>query len=258
MTDKSNNSKAATNTDNEAAPVFPLFYQQPEALVPEQHGKLQFDAAAGYAFARNTHVVPLNSTELPAAARFYPIVFVGDETPVPVAVLGLRQNENLFVDEEGNWKQDTYIPSYVRRYPFVFITDDSQTQFTLCIDRAAPHLVEKGGAALFDGKEIAEPTKNALEFCRLYQGEVQGTQLVCKAIAKQNLFMTNQANINMESGEQLSLTDFKVIDENRLNGLPDKKFLKLRSSGAIATIYSQLISTGNWANLINLSAAKAK
>jgi len=256
----SNDTKDTANGGDQATEIaqsFPLFYKQPEALSHEQHSDLRFDADVGFAFARNTHVVPLNVAELAAAARHYPIVFIGGDQPVPVAVLGIRPNENLFVEEDGKWKADTYIPSYVRRYPFVFVTDTDQSQFSLCIDRSAPHLVADGGVALFDGEEASEATKNALEFCRIYQGEVQGTQNVSKAIADENLLTTNQANINLADGEQLSVTDFKVVDEARFNDLSDDKFLKLRKSGAITAIFCQLISTGNWANLIELSTARS-
>ena len=257
MSNDTENSANGSDQTAERPQAFPLFYKQPEALSHEQHGDLRFDADVGFAFARNTHVVPLNVTELAAAARHYPIVFIGNDQPVPVAVLGIRPNENLFVDDEGKWKADTYIPSYVRRYPFVFVTDADQSQFSLCVDRSAPHLVKDGGVELFDGEEASEATKNALEFCRIYQGEVQGTQGVSKAIADENLLTINQANINLSDGEQLSVTDFKVVDESRFNDLSDEKFLKLRKAGAITAIFCQLISTGNWANLINLSAAKS-
>ena len=191
-------------------------------------------------------------------ARYYPIVFIGDDTPIPVAVVGLRQDENLFVDAKGNWKADTYIPSYVRRYPFIFVTNEDQSQFSLCIDRSAARLVDKGGVPLFDGEEASEATKNALEFCRIYQGEVQGSQTISKAVADENLLTVNHANINLDSGEQISVTDFKVVDEARFNDLSDEKFIKLRKIGAISAVYCHLISTGNWANLVELSVARSK
>lgn len=250
------------NTDNKPTTAgeqqsFPMFYKDPEALTSELHKGLRFDAEVGYDFAKNTHVIPLNMTELAAASRYYPIVFIGDETPMPVAVVGLRQDENLFVDAEGKWAKNTYIPSYVRRYPFIFVTNDEQSQFSLCIDRAAPHLVKEGGVALFDGEEASEATKNALEFCRIYQGEIQASKTVCKAIADENLLTVNHANINLNSGEQLSITDFKVVDEARFNDLSDEKFIGLRKVGAISAIYCHLISTGNWSNLVEQSAVRS-
>jgi hypothetical protein len=256
MSNDNKNNDTQSGTDNPQA--FPMFYKKPEALTNKNHKDLRFDANAGFEFAKNTHVIPLNITELAAASRYYPIVFIGDDTPVPVAVVGLRKDENLFVDADGKWKADTYVPSYVRRYPFIFVTNEDQSQFSLCIDRSASHIVTKGGVPLFNGEEASEVTKNALEFCRIYQGEVQGSQTVSKAIADENLLTVNHANINLNSGEKLSVTDFKVVDEVRFNDLSDDKFISLRKSGAISAVYCHLISTGNWANLVELSAARSK
>jgi len=61
---------------------------------------------------------------MPHAARTYPIVFSAAAPTVPFAVVGLRENENLFVDATGNWRDDAYIPAYVRRYPFCLVETD--------------------------------------------------------------------------------------------------------------------------------------
>ena len=253
--DKNANGASKNEAPKDSQPSqFPMFYEQPEALTPERHEKLHFKADAGFSFTRKAHVVPLNVAELAAASRYYPIVFIGEETPLPVAVLGLRKDQNLFVDPAGKWREDTYIPSYIRRYPFVFVTNNDQSQFSLCVDLKAKHIGEKDGVPLFKNKEPSEATRNALEFCRVYQGQAQTTREVGKAIAKQKLLTTNQANINLPSGEKLSVTDFQVIDEAKFNQLSDKDFLSLRQAGAIAAIYCQMISTGNWEKLVKLSA----
>jgi hypothetical protein len=59
--------------------------------------------------------------EFAIAARDLLIVFAGNDAKDagPVALLGLRQNENLYVDAEGQWAANTYVPAFVRRYPFV-------------------------------------------------------------------------------------------------------------------------------------------
>ena len=70
-------------------------------------------------FAGKTNSVILAGVEFSEAAKEYAIVFTqaGDKV-VPVAMLGLRNEENLFVDDKGGWDVRC-IPSFVRRYPFV-------------------------------------------------------------------------------------------------------------------------------------------
>jgi hypothetical protein len=38
---------------------------------------------------------------------------------MPVVLLGMRDKENLYVNESNQWEAK-YIPAFIRRYPFVF------------------------------------------------------------------------------------------------------------------------------------------
>jgi hypothetical protein len=114
-----------------------LFYSQPEPLSVEAHGTLGVDPVEKpYAFTATTNLVPLTVTEFAPAALSYPVIFVGDAKQ-PVAVMGLRPGENLFVSADGDFRSEAYIPAYVRRYPFVFANDDAQKRLILCVDRGA-------------------------------------------------------------------------------------------------------------------------
>ncbi len=45
---------------------------------------------------------------------------------MPAVLLGIRDQENLYVDDNGAWNAK-YIPAFVRRYPFVFSSQDKNT-----------------------------------------------------------------------------------------------------------------------------------
>ena len=72
-------------------------------------------------FCRSINALALSYTEFNIAARDYPIVFASADagkTYAPVIVLGLADEQNLFVDAAGNWDDTTYLPAFVRRHPF--------------------------------------------------------------------------------------------------------------------------------------------
>lgn len=98
-----------------------LFYERPVPLNRTQHKDLRLKGIPSLRFAAGVHSVPLTGVEFPAAARDLPILFAGSsmEEAGPMALLGLRQNENLFIDADGQWAANTYVPAFVRRYPFV-------------------------------------------------------------------------------------------------------------------------------------------
>ena len=74
------------------------------------------------------------------------------------AYLGLRDTENLFVDEKGGWEEAAYIPAYIRRYPFIFSEIPGSEQLTLCVDMNKDVVDEKGAQKFFDadGKPTGE------------------------------------------------------------------------------------------------------
>ncbi|MGD8350448.1 MAG: SapC family protein, partial [Gammaproteobacteria bacterium] len=96
-----------------------LFYKEAIPVSKEQHAAYSIDTTQDYRFASAVNSVPLTAAEFPFAARDFVIVFAGPEIPMPAAILGVQQDKNLFVAEDGHW-QGRYIPAFVRRYPFVF------------------------------------------------------------------------------------------------------------------------------------------
>ncbi|TPM50344.1 SapC family protein [Mesorhizobium sp. B2-3-2] len=51
--------------------------------------------------------------------RHYPIVFAVDDNASPIALVAIKRELNLFIERDGSWRENTYIPAYVRRDPFI-------------------------------------------------------------------------------------------------------------------------------------------
>src|SRR5260370_40891314 len=97
-----------------------LIYERAVQVNPGQHKDVSIKAGVDFGFAKNVNSVPLMAAEFEPACVEYAIVFAGEEAGImPGALLGIRDNENLYVDENGAWNAK-YIPAFVRRYPFVF------------------------------------------------------------------------------------------------------------------------------------------
>ncbi len=87
------------------------FYRKVVALNSNVHRNLKFAASeVNFLFARDTTAVLLAGVEFAEAAREYPIVFVRgkDGQMRPVALLGVRDGENLFVNDQGKWDARTF------------------------------------------------------------------------------------------------------------------------------------------------------
>src|SRR5512145_3456925 len=121
-------------SESEAASSLPLFYRRPAAVQSQIHLGLSVKRRVDFGFARGANAVPLAGSEFYAAQRHYPIVFTRDAPAAPLAIVGLRDGRNAYVDESGHWLAGAYIPAYVRRYPFLFAENPETKQLTLCID----------------------------------------------------------------------------------------------------------------------------
>ena len=239
-----------------------LFYGQPEPLSAEAHGKLGANPVEKpYAFVGQTNLVPLTVTEFAPAALSYPVIFVGDARQ-PVAVMGLRAGENLFVSAEGDFRPEAYIPAYVRRYPFVFANDDAQKRLILCVDRAAPFITEGGSTPLFENGQPSAYTQQAMEFCNNFEQERQRTDGFVQLLKDLDLLDVREANFTPRNpdgsaGQPQKLAEYFAVSEDKLKKLPADKLAELRDNGALGQIYAHLVSLLGWDRLIAMAFQRA-
>jgi hypothetical protein len=239
------------------AGALPLFYRDLHPVDARRHAGKSLKGQIGFGFARGTNVVMLNGAEFEAAARHFPIVFLGAPVPAALAVLGLRTGENLFVDKAGNWRAGTYVPAYVRRYPFIFHRSEDGQQFTLCLDEAADALESGAGRALFVDGQPGEAVKHALAFCAAFQRDNDDTRAFVEALAAAGLLVRNKLDVRLPSGEHLSLSGFEVIDRARFDALPDATITAWRRRGWLGFVYAHFFSLTSWPVLIDLVGAPA-
>lgn len=230
----------------------PLFYKNPVPLDSKEHTKLKLKQNFGLGFTKGINAVPVNLIEMPQICHFYPIAFSPDKNATPVAILGLRDGENLFLNEDNTW-QDAYIPAYIRRYPFIFSEMPDGEQLTLCVDMDDAIISEKGDQPLFDkdGKP-SDLANNALEFCKSYHAAAQQTIEFSKALAESDLLVEREAQINAAGNRRINFSGFKIIDEKKLAEMDDKTFIEWRKKGWLPFLYAHLFSGAQWQRLTQL------
>ncbi len=234
-------------------PPMPLFYTNPVPLDAKRHAKLGLKANFGLGFTQGVNAVPVNLIEMPQICHFYPIAFSPDGNATPVALMGLRDNENLFVSDSGEWIEDAYIPAYIRRYPFIFSELPNSDQLTLCVDHNDKVVSESSDQKFFsaDGKPT-QLAQNALEFCKSYHAAAQQTIEFSKALASSGLLVDRQAEINVGGGRRINFSGFRIVDEQKLADLADEDFMEWRRKGWLPFLYAHLFSGAQWQRLTAL------
>ncbi len=235
-------------------PPLPLFYKDPQPLHYEAHARKALKQPIDYRFAASAHAVILHTREFRLAAANYPIVFADHEGAMPLAILGYRDGQNLFVDGAGKWADGTYIPAYVRRYPFATGQSADQDEMFLYADLASDLIVDLDANpeadALFVAGEPSERTKQALEFCRAFQQQAPVTSDFMEEIKNQGLLGSKEVRLDLPSGDSQLLTGLRVIEEDKFNALPDEVYLDWRRRGWIALVYWHWASMDNFLRLV--------
>jgi len=231
----------------------PLFYKNPVLLDGQKHQEISLIKNIDLGFTSKTNAVPVNLIELPQVAHFYPIAFSNDGQATPVAILGVRNDENLFVDDKGGWQKDVYIPSYIRRYPFILTEVNDGESLSLCIDEVDGVVSKDNDNPLFDGdNKPTELANNAMEFCKSYHAASQQTLEFSKALADSGLLVERTAELVVTGDQKVNFSGFAIIDEEKFNKLDDKTFNEWRAKGWIGAIYAHLFSGFHWNSITKL------
>lgn len=229
------------------------FYQKVVALNSDVHRNLKFAAEeVDFAFARDTTSVLLAGVEFAEAGREYPIVFVrgGDKKMRPIVLLGVRNEENLFVDQKGKWDA-RYIPAFVRRYPFV-MAEGEEGKLVVCIDEGCKALNSDHGALMINAEGKLEPRmQEIMQFLQNFQVEFVRTELIIQQLDDLGLFVEQGARFDTGTDGVFQLNAFYLIDEAKFNKLEDDKLSALFRSGALGLAYLHLASLGNMRALLD-------
>lgn len=228
-----------------------MIYESAVPVSNSRHGKWSVDVSTDFGFSRQVNSVPLTAVEFPAAAAEYAIIFAGTgDVVTPAVLLGMREEENLYLEAGGGWKA-RYVPAFLRRYPFVFSSRDEGKNFTLCIDESYPGFNQDGrGQPLYEEpQKPSQYTQNVLKFLQQYQVEFQRTQAFCQKLKELNLLEPMRAQINLQSGERIALGGFMAVDRARLKTLGSDKLAELVKSDEMELIYAHLLSMRNFAGM---------
>jgi hypothetical protein len=227
-----------------------MFYERVVALNDKTHADLRVRPPTGFAYAAKTNSVPLLATEFFDAAREYPIVFArGEAGPVPAALLGLREAENLYVGGDGKWDA-RYVPAFVRRYPFV-PGKGPQGDLVVCIDEASPCFGTMEGEALFaDGKPTPQ-LDHAMKFLTEFHQGVATTEALARRLQELGLLRQADSVAQLTDGSQFRLAGLSVVDEAKLRALDRDAVQELFANGSLGVIYAHLMSLGNLGTLVD-------
>jgi hypothetical protein len=223
-------------------PPMPMFYRRPTVLSAREHSNLRFINKPNFSFCAKVNSIPVVLSELPHLMPYYPVAFTLGDQPMLMAIVGVRNDENLFVDKNGIWEAGKYIPAYVRRYPYVLMELPEQN-FSLAAELDSGFFGFEG-ERLFENNRPTAHATDVFRFCMDLQKAFVDTQKFCQAVHKNQLLKAKCSTMTTPSGRSFNLSGFAGVDEADINGLDNRTANTWRKQGWLGSLYWHVASLG--------------
>lgn len=228
-------------------PSLPLLYNDLMPLNTRDHSKYATRPTESAKWLAQHHAIPLTVEEFVQAQRDYPIVFSSGDNPLPLALMGLNEGVNTFVDAEGKINEPVYLPAYIRRYPFLLAKLQPESEeLSLCFDPTSNSIGEfADGDRLFDDAgATTETTKRVLDFCEKFEEAGLRTKIFIDQLQANDLLMDGEISIERADfpGRPYIYRGFRMVNQEKLVALPAEKLEEWNKSGLLPLVHAHLFS----------------
>lgn len=224
-------------------------------LTKEHHRDLRVQTGFSKAWGDAVMWAPTFAFEFRNLQSHYPIFFQKDPTSgkfFPIALFGLEQNENLFLNEQG-W-DTSVIPVMVQRGPFsigLYGAEGTEKKRLIHIDIEHPKVGLENGQRLFDEQgmntEYLDRVSGMLEAIHVWNEHNTG---FVAAITELNLLEPVTLDIRLADKTQGQLMGFYTINEEKLQQLSGDDLKALNESNFLQPIYMAIASLASINKLI--------
>jgi hypothetical protein len=232
-------------------------------LNSKDHRELRVHQGYSAKLGDNVMWTPTFVAEFKTVQAHYPIVFQQQEDEkgfIPVILLGLENNENLFLLDDG-WDA-SYVPLLIQRIPFsIGLYDDAavgEKKKMIHVDLDHPKVTSDGsGERLFrdDGSvtDYLDRISGMLE--TIHQAQ-EGDRKFVKKLEELDLLEPVSMDIKLANGSEGQLMGFHIVNEDKLAGLSSEQLGRLHSHGWLESIFMTIASLGKIQNLIDRKSKK--
>ncbi len=233
-------------------PSLPILYKDLIPLQSNEHANYKTRPAETAVYIAGHHAFPLTVDEFIFAQRNFPIVFSAGDNPVPLALMGLNEGVNTFVDDDGKAINPFYVPAYIRRYPFMLakLRPDAQ-EMSLCFDPTSSLIGDfDEGSPLFEDGKPTENLNNIMKFCEDFEIAAQRTSQFITEVVALDLLIPGEVSIQPNDKEQPYLyTGFQMIAEDRLRELHGDQLRKINQNGILQLAMAHIFSLSQMRDL---------
>lgn len=214
------------------------------------HKGLRVITRRGAAYGDDVMLAVTFPAEFRNLQAHYPIVFrksPSGTTFEPVALLGLKEGQNLFLRQQG-W-DTSYLPLAIERLPFYIGMDGDE--MVVHIDVENPRISTQAGEDVFlphGGSSGFLERMNSI-LLAIHEG-LQDTPAFIAALLEHHLLEPFVFEAEQADGSHTRLANFYAIHEERLGALAGNALERLSKAGHLQAAYMAIASLSQFRALI--------
>jgi len=223
----------------------PILYSDLLPLTSSEHANYKTRPAETATYFASHHAFPLTVDEFVHAQRHFPIVFSAGDNPVPLALMGLNEDVNTFIGDDGKAINPFYVPAYIRRYPFMLARLQPNAQeMSLCFDPTSSFIGDfDEGLPLFEDGKPSENLNGIMKFCEDFEVAAQRTQQFIAELKALDLLIPGEVSIQPSDAEQPYLySGFQMVSEEKLRDLHGDQLRKINQNGIFQLVMAHIFS----------------
>lgn len=218
-------------------------------ISPQTHKDLRWRRPSNFHFAAKDHLMPLGLKELRKGAMGLPVGFIKlQDKFMLVAIQGLRNGENLIVDDSGDWLA-VHAPQAYIGYPLRMSRLDEE-RFQVCVAEESEFVCKaedvpeeaKGWHHFFDdeGKLDSEVAELVTQM-QQHAADLAAAERATVKLAELEMIKEWEIKAGPEESPVL-VQGLYAIDQSQLGDLDGDTLLAMRDCGALYLTYAQTMS----------------
>jgi hypothetical protein len=233
--------------------MFSIIFQKPKQMTYEED--LSVLPPKSYKFSKNLFFIPLLHSEIAQASCSYPVLIAKTEEGIyPVSLLSFKVDTNSFVDEDGNWEDEKYIPAFLKTYPFIVTAPKWNEPSRVLYDEAYEGIntVAAGSIQIIKDGKLTEEGIKVLDNIKKHYITFETTRELFQEL--DTLGLLREINVTLASKElnkNHRMKGLYQIDREKLECLTEETLLKLVKNGMLSLIYFHIASLKNVDKLQN-------
>ena len=235
------------------------------SISPQTHKDLRWRRPSNFLFAGGDNLMPLGLQEMRKAAMGLPAGFVKlQDGYVLIAIMSLRNGENLVVDSAGKWLAN-HLPDGYLGFPFQMSRLD-QERFQVCVQDESEFVLKaeevpeeaKGWRRFFDEEgELADGLPGLVSLLQKHASDLAAAERATAKLTELELIKEWEISVGDKESPVL-VKGLHTIDQERLGKLEGDELAAMRDCGALYLAYSQQLSGHHLPALIHFAQRRWK